>query len=273
MKNNSINEKSTMKQKVIYITGISKGIGKEIAEMAIGKGYTVYGTSRKPEKIKNKIKNVNYVTLDLHNDKSIDSFIEKIEEIDILINNAGEFQLGPAEEVSVEVYRRVFESNLFGMIKIIQGVLPIFRAKRTGTIINIGSLAGKFALPYHSVYVSSKFALEGYTLSLRQEVSQFGVKVTLVAPNNIQTTFPKPYHCQEDSVYKNDIDAVWSTTVKKIEAAPLPAVVAKKVLKILNKNNPNPVYTTGGAAPLLAFAKRLMPNRLIEFLLRKSYKL
>src|SRR5690606_6125533 len=147
---------------VVLITGGSSGIGKSIGEFLFCKGFTVYGTSRNPERIKNSL--FPLIELEIRDSISIKNAIDKVIKIsgrlDILINNAGVGITGPLEEIPMEEVKNNFETNLFGPIAMIQTVLPQMRLQKSGLIINITSIAGYMGLPYRSVYSASKGALE-----------------------------------------------------------------------------------------------------------------
>lgn len=262
-----------MDNKKVLITGASKGIGKAIAKALVNLGYTVTGTSRAPDDIKDKIEGVEYVKLDLNDEKSIDECVKKTGSTDILINNAGQSQIGPAEELPMEKIKKIFQINLFGMIKLTQAILPDMRKKRRGIIINIGSLVGKFAIPFQASYVASKFALAGFSWSLRNEVMEYGIKVVVIEPNDIKTTIDPEMIIDNSSEYKNTVLKIKETRDRNMAKAPDPEEVAKKVVKILKMYNPKPFYTVGGMGPFLVFCKRLLPDKLVEKLLKMNYKI
>ena len=262
-----------MDNKKVLITGASRGIGKAIAKALLDLGYTVIGTSRDPKNIKDKIEGLEYVKLELNDEQSIEDCIKKIGSVDVLINNAGQSQIGPAEELPLEKIREMFQINLLGMIKLTQGFLPEMRKKRRGVIINIGSLVGKFAIPFQASHVASKFALAGFSWSLRNEVVDYGVKVVVIEPNDINTTIEPEIIVNNNSEYKKNVFRSKEARDKKMAKAPSPEVVADKVVKILKKKNPRPFYTVGGMGPFLVFCKRLLPDKLVERLLRKNYKI
>jgi len=262
-----------MDNKKVLITGASKGIGKAIAKDLLNLGYTVIGTSRNPENIKDKIEGIEYVKLDLNDEKSIDDCIKKVRSVDVLINNVGQSQIGPTEELPLEKIRKMFQINLFGMIKLTQAFLPEMRKKRRGTIINIGSLVGKFAIPFQASHVASKSALAGFSWSLRNEVMNYGVKVVVIEPNDINTTIEPEIIVNNNSEYKNTVLKSKEARDKKMAKAPGPEVVARKVVKILKKKNPKPFYVVGGRGPILVFCKRILPDKMIERLLKKNYKI
>ena len=263
----------SLESKKVLITGASKGIGKAIAQSFIDSGYTVIGTSRQPGEITEKITGVEYLQLDLLDENSIDQCIQKAGNIDVLINNAGQSQIGAVEEIPVEKVRDLFQINLFGIIKLIQGVLPDMIRRGHGFIINIGSLAGIFAVPFQSSYVATKAALGGLTWSLRNEVMRYGVKVALLDPNDIDTTIQPELFLPARSRYKDEMAQMMAAREKSMASANPPEVVARKVIKILGEKNPKPCYAVGGMAPLLVFLKRFLPNRMVETLLRKNYGL
>jgi len=167
----------------------------------------------------------------------------------------------------------MFQTNLFGMIKLTQAFLPDMRKKRRGTIINIGSMVGKFAIPFQASHVASKSALAGFSWSLRNEVMNYGVKVVVIEPNDIRTTIEPEIIVNNNSEYKNNVFKSKEARDNKMTKAPSPEVVAKKVVRILKKKNPKPFYTVGGMGPFFVFCKRLLPDKVVEKLLKKDYKI
>ncbi|NLR89624.1 MULTISPECIES: SDR family oxidoreductase [Flammeovirga] len=263
-----------MKQ-TIFITGASSGIGKSIAQSALSKGYNVIGTSRNPETVKNKLEGVRYVALDVSSIESIDACWEEIkdEKIDVLVNNAGQSQIGPVEETSLDKLRYLFEVNFFGLIHLTKKVLPQMRERRSGIIINIGSLNGRFAAPYYSSYCATKFALSGFTQSLRSEMKEFNVTVALVEPNHIASNIVPDFNCGEDSEYypyANNIRESVKGSMSKAESA---NVISDTVMQVVESKAPSPVYVSGGNAGLLAFAKRFLPDKMAEKMIRNAYGL
>jgi NAD(P)-dependent dehydrogenase (short-subunit alcohol dehydrogenase family) len=172
------------KKVVAVVTGSSSGIGFETSLLLAKNGFFTYATMRNIDKsdaiidlkLKEKLP-LEVLKLDVTNDKSVKEAIEKIineqERIDVLVNNAGYALVGPLEELSIQEFKEQFETNLFGVIRVIQEILPIMRKQRHGTIVNISSLAGRIGFPLTSAYVSSKFALEGLSESIAYEVEQF----------------------------------------------------------------------------------------------------
>ncbi|MFY9966615.1 MAG: SDR family oxidoreductase [Nitrososphaeraceae archaeon] len=187
-------------QKVAVITGSSSGIGLESALVLARNGYITYATMRSPEKdtsIKEAVQNeslpIRVVQLDVTDDTSVknamDHIISEAGRIDVLVNNAGYSLGGALEDLSMEEIKSQYETNLFGLIRVTQAVLPTMRKQRSGRILNISSGAGIFGFPVHSAYVSTKFAVEGLSESIAYELEPFGIKVILIEPGFIRTNF------------------------------------------------------------------------------------
>jgi len=187
-------------QKVAVITGSSSGIGLESALVLARNGYITYATMRSPEKdtsIKEAVQNeslpIRVVQLDVTDDTSvknaIDHIISEAGRIDVLANNAGYSLGGALEDLSMEEIKSQYETNLFGLIRVTQAVLPTMRKQRSGRILNISSGAGIFGFPVHSAYVSTKFAVEGLSESIAYELEPFGIKVILIEPGFVRTNF------------------------------------------------------------------------------------
>src|SRR2546422_8420308 len=173
----------------ILVTGASSGIGQSTARLLAERGYTVFGTARKPDSAKREPFTI--LALDVRSDESVRACVEQViakaGRLDVLVNNAGYAMMGAAEETSVEEAKAQFETNFFGIVRMVNAVLPGMRAAGAGKIINISSLAGNTAIPFSAFYSATKFALEGYSESLWYEVSPFGISVSLVEPGFVNT--------------------------------------------------------------------------------------
>lgn len=261
----------------VLITGASRGIGLAIGQELLKKGYEVTGTSRNPEKEQDKVP-FPLLKLDVSNKESIELCARLAGDVDILINNAGISQMGAVEELPVDKIRDLFETNLFGMIAVTQSFLPQMRERRKGFIINIGSLAGKFAVPFKSSYVASKFALAGFTWSLRNEVMPFGIKVTVIEPTDIHTTIEPELFTKVGSEYAERLGKVKRARAASMETAVGPEVVSAKVAAIIKQyhngaRQPDPFYAVGKNGSLLTTAKRFVSDTFLEKMVRKSYGL
>ncbi|SER47831.1 Short-chain dehydrogenase [Pseudomonas sp. NFACC02] len=179
------------------ITGANRGLGYEIAKSALLQGDQVIATARNVKHLHEKFEGfhprVLTLSLDVTDSTSIslaiDKGVKQFGQIDILVNNAGFGQLGPFEQISEQAVERQFQTNVFGVFAVTRAVLPIMRSQRSGHIISITSLAGLKGMGGSSIYCASKFAVEGWSEALREEVDQFGIKVSLVEPGQFRTDF------------------------------------------------------------------------------------
>ncbi|MGB5698568.1 oxidoreductase [Muriicola sp.] len=186
-----------MNKKIWLITGISSGLGKALAESVMEKGDFVIGTFRKQSQVdefNKKYSNSAFsILLDITEEQSIDRSVEKLlskfERIDVLVNNAGVGFVGAIEETSMEETRRVFEANFFGTLKLTQTILPHMRNEKNGHIVQISSHGGIKAFAGFGIYNASKFAVEGFSEALAQEVAPLGIKVSIVEPGPFRTKF------------------------------------------------------------------------------------
>jgi short-subunit dehydrogenase len=182
------------------VTGCSSGIGYATSLVLSRNNFMTYGSVRdlsKSGKIQKIIDNeglpLKIIHIDVNDNKSIEVAIQKIlfesGRIDILVNNAGYGMFGPIEDITVADIKEQFETNFFGAIRLIKTIVPIMRKQGNGIIVNISSMVGRFAVPLNAAYVSSKFALEGFSESISYELEEFGIKVILVEPGVVRTDF------------------------------------------------------------------------------------
>jgi NAD(P)-dependent dehydrogenase (short-subunit alcohol dehydrogenase family) len=265
--------------KVVLITGGSSGIGKSIGEFLSQKEFTVYGTSRSPERYSNS--KIKLVALDVANMDSIQKAIKAVVDaegrIDVLINNAGAGITGPIEEIPNEEIIRNFETNLFGPINVIKAVLPQMRAQNTGLIINITSIAGYMGLPYRGIYSASKGALELITETFRMEIKDFNIHMTNVAPGDFATNIAAGrYHAPvtKGSPYEVKYGSVLNAIDEDVNKGNDPIMVSNMVYKIINTSNPRIHYKVGAFMQKFSIVlKRLLPDKVYEKLLLNHYKL
>lgn len=265
--------------KVVLITGGSSGIGKSIGEFLHQKGFTVYGTSRNPERVENSV--FPLVALDVRNSESIKrsvaEVIAKSGRLDIVINNAGVGITGPLEEIPAEEIKNNFETNLFGPIEVMKAVLPQMRSQKSGLIINITSIAGYMGLPYRSVYSASKGALELITEALRMETKSFGIHITNVAPGDFATNIAAGrYHAPlvKGSAYEIPYGNTLKTMDEHVDSGSNPNDMALAVYAIIQTPNPNVHYKVGAFMQKFSIVlKRVLPDKMYEKLLMNHYKL
>ncbi|HEY4680560.1 MAG TPA: SDR family oxidoreductase [Nitrosarchaeum sp.] len=271
-------------EKVAIVTGSSSGIGYETSLALARDGFYTFATvrnSKKADKIlqvaKKENLNIEIIELDVDDEKSISAAIEKIiskkQRIDVLVNNAGWGLFGSVEDVSMKDFRAQFETNFFGIISIIQKVAPIMRKQGSGVIVNVSSVAGRIGFPGSPAYISSKFALEGLSESLRYELGQFGVKIIIIEPGVIKTNFfssmkiadPKP-----DSPYKEITEKVISGIKMMAELGTPPSEVATAILNAIKEENPRPRYIVGNDAQMFLEAKKAKTDTEFENYLKKE---
>jgi short-subunit dehydrogenase len=259
---------------VALVTGASSGFGALIAEALTTRGFRVIGTSRSGG---GGPPGIEMLALDVDRDASVTACMARLFEqtghIDVLVNNAGRAMVGAAEETSPDEARALFETNLFGVMRVTSAVLPGMRARRTGRIINLGSVSGFVGLPFHGIYAASKHALAGYSEALRYELRPFGVWVSLVEPAAHRTGIQMSRPAQLDPVYDAGRRHVEHYIRDLIDHGPDPRGVARVVLAAATRAAPRLHYRVGGQARLAAWARRLLPGRLFEQFMRRELRL
>jgi len=272
-------------QKVAVITGSSSGIGFESALILARNSYTTYATMRSPEKdtsIKTAVQNeglpIRVVQLDVTDDTSvkngIDHIVSEAGRIDLLVNNAGYGLVGALEDLAMEEIKSQYETNLFGLIRVIQAVLPTMRKQRSGRVINISSGAGIFGYAGGSAYVSTKFAVEGLSESIAYELEPFGIKIILIEPGFIKTNFANAVviakKAQDSaSPYSGLMQKLMASTTELAKNASDAELVANIILEAALNPNPRLRYLAGKDVESWAASKKNM-NELEFFNMMKS---
>jgi len=262
-------------QKVVVITGASSGIGEATARLLVENGFKVFGGVRNLSRA-NSIPGVRFGTVDVNDDTSVTKFVEWVlseaGKIDILINNAGVSLVGPVENTSTAEAQRVFDTNVFGPLRMIRAALPSMRAARSGLIINVSSVLGFLPAPFMGIYASSKHALEGLSESLDHEIREFNVRVVLLQPTFTNTKLDvNAAHTEAPmGAYETQASATIATVQAQIKSAPSPKAVATKILAAINGpyRMRQPV---GGQATLLSRLRRFMPATAVDKSLRKTF--
>nr|WP_321246714.1 SDR family oxidoreductase [uncultured Psychroserpens sp.] len=265
--------------KVVLITGGSSGIGKSIGEFLSQKGFTVYGTSRSPERYPDS--KIKLVALDVADVLSVEKAIETVAteagRIDVVINNAGAGITGPIEDIPNEEIKRNFETNLFGPINVIKAVLPQMRKQNSGLIINITSIAGYMGLPYRGIYSASKGALELITEAFRMEIKDFNIHMTNVAPGDFATNIAAGrFHAPviKGSPYEEKYGQVLKAIDEDVDSGDDPIMVSNMIYKIINTSNPKIHYKVGAFMQKFSIVlKRILPDKMYEKMLLNHYKL
>ena len=265
--------------KTALVTGASSGIGEETARTLHKLGYTVYAAARRTDRLEQLTPTgIHALTMDVTDDESMSSGIEKIiaetGRIDVLVNNAGYGSFGAIEDVPIDEARRQFEVNVFGLARLTQLVLPHMRAQRSGTIINISSIGGRFTTLLGGWYHASKHAVEALSDALRMETAPFGIDVVVIEPGLIRTEWSgiAANHLEETaegSAYASQIKAVAnsmrSESTNKRQSPP--SVIADTVKKIVTARKPRTRYVVGFAAKPLVTLRHILPDRAFDRLI------
>jgi NAD(P)-dependent dehydrogenase (short-subunit alcohol dehydrogenase family) len=269
--------------RTVLITGCSSGIGKSTAARLARAGWTVYATARRTETLAD-LPECRHLALDVTDDASMTAAVDAVladeGRIDALVNNAGYSLSGAVESLDVADIRREFETNVFGLVRLSQLVLPSMRARSRGRIVNIGSMGGKLTFPGGGAYHASKYAVEAFSDALRFEVAGFGVRVVLIEPGLITTNFDDAalasMNLESDGPYATFNRAVAKATTEAY-AGPMaalggpPEAVAKVVEKALTRRRPRARYTVTPSAPASIATRRLLSDRAWDLAMRAQF--
>jgi NAD(P)-dependent dehydrogenase (short-subunit alcohol dehydrogenase family) len=273
-------------QTIALITGTSSGFGL-LTAIALGKaGYHVIATMRdlsKHNKLSELAKaagieqHIECMQLDVTDEETIARVIQTIQQkyhrIDVLVNNAGYAVGGCVEDIPLTDWRLQFETNFFGLVALTKAVLPMMRQQKQGKIINISSISGRLGFPGYAAYAASKFAVEGFSESLRHEMLPFGVFVVLVEPGAYKTDiWDKGFatmRTSPESAYRAQLEAVLRYSHKAAETAPDPQDIAALIVRITAKPSPKLRYPLGKGASITLWSKALLPWKWFEAILRK----
>jgi NAD(P)-dependent dehydrogenase (short-subunit alcohol dehydrogenase family) len=268
----------------VLITGCSSGIGYATAEALTERGWTVYATARKPETISElETKGAHTLALDVTDEDSMAQAVRTVTEaegaVGVLVNNAGYSQSGAVESVPMDEVRRQFETNVFGLLRMCQLVLPGMRAQRWGKIVNLSSMGGRLTFPGGGLYHATKYAVEALSDAMRFELSSFGVDVILIEPGLIGTEFAAtasgsvgggdgPYAEFNRKVAKATEDA-YTGPLSKLGGGP--ETVAKAIADALEAKRPKARYPVTPSAHLMIAQRRLTPDRVWDLMMRAQF--
>ncbi len=254
------------------------GIGRSLADYFSKQGHRVYGTSRKPM---TEVVSFEVLTMDVTNEQSVQSavgqIIEKENRIDILINNAGLGIIGALEEVPEAMIQQVFETNVWGLLRVCRVVLPQMRKQNDGLIINVSSVAATMGLPFRGIYSASKAAVEILTESLSMEVSPFGIRVCSVLPAEVKTSINDNRlvaNSNTSSPYQAIIETMNTKVKAAINSAADPMYIVEAIEHIINSPSPKLHYVKGPFLQKVSILlKKILPDRVFERILKNHYGL
>jgi short-subunit dehydrogenase len=264
--------------RVALVTGASSGIGEAAARALRGAGFAVYGTSRKAAAGETR-DGVAFLPLDVTDDGSVADVVREVLErsgrIDVLVNNAGGGLAGAAEESSIEQTRALFETNVFGAIRMTRAVLPHMREQGGGRIINISSVLGFLPAPFMALYAATKHAIEGYSESLDHEVRDNGVRVLLVEPAYTKTSFDTNTVAADEplALYARRRQAIDGLNAAAVRAGDEPSVVGQAIVAAATDTHPKLRYPAGTLARRASKLRRYAPPAIFDKQIRKTNQL
>jgi NAD(P)-dependent dehydrogenase (short-subunit alcohol dehydrogenase family) len=272
-----------MTSPVALVTGGSSGIGESTARALLAKGFVVYAVARRVDRMAALSDlGVQTFAMDVTDDASmvagIDRIIDEHGRIDLLVNNAGYGSYGAVEDVPIDEARRQFEVNVFGLARLVQLATPHMRAQESGRIINISSIGGKFYEPFGAWYHATKFAVEGFSDSLRMELRPFGIQVVLIEPGPIRTEWNE---IARDSLLERSGDGPYAAYARHAHGvmerfdepsrASTPEEVADKIVKAALAKRPAARYPVGRGARMITTSRDLLPDRVFDEVVSRTY--
>ena len=262
-------------RKSVLITGASSGLGAAMAERMVARGWRVFGTSRKPRPDSDGIE---WIPLDVCDDASVKAALGEVSDrvgtLDGLVCNAGWGIYGSVEETELEKARAQFETNFFGVLRVLTPVLASMRAQNSGRILFIGSLSGRAPIPFQAHYSASKAAIEALAFSMVNEIKPFDIQVSLIEPGDINTAFNDVMDwgsAQENSPYVARMAKSEKTIRESFATCPGPKIVADAVEHALTARRPKLRYPVGNEATLVGLGKRFLSDRLSLKTIRDHY--
>jgi NAD(P)-dependent dehydrogenase (short-subunit alcohol dehydrogenase family) len=271
----------TSKKPVALVTGASSGMGKDFAMRLLAEGYVVYAAARRLERMQDiAARGGLAIAMDVTDDASmvsgVDQIISEQGRIDVLVNCAGYGQYGAIEDVPIDLARRQMEVNLFGLARLTQLCLPHMRARKFGRIVNISSIGGKITTPLGGWYHASKFALEGWSDVLRNEVRGFGIDVIVIQPGGIETEWSgiatgEASRISGSGPYGSLVQAFVQAR-SKMRQAPPPSVISALLSKAVGSVRPRTRYAGGLLAKPLLFLRRWLPDRIFDRLIMSAFR-
>lgn len=275
-----------MRSKAVLITGCSSGIGRATALELVGQGWKVYATARRPETLSELAdKGCRTLALDVTDEASRRAAVDAVSDaeggVGVLINNAGYSQSGAVESVSIQLVRQQFETNVFGLLRMCQLVLPAMRTQGWGKVVNLSSMGGRLTLPGGGAYHASKYAIEALSDALRFELRGFGVDVIIIEPGLIVTNFGEVAAGSVGGSQASGAYAEFNRRVAELSEeayrGPMaklgagPEAVAKTISRAISARRPKARYPVTASARLMMGQRRLVPDRVWDLIMRTQF--
>ncbi len=254
------------------ITGCSTGIGRATAVELTKHGYEVVATARRPESIED-LDVAGKLALDVDDDASVARAVAEAGEIDVLVNNAGFGIHGPVEKMPLDTIRRLFETNVFGVIRTVQAFAPQMRGRGRGAIVNVSSVSGRVSAPLGGFYSATKYAVEALSEALHYELGHFGVRVVIIEPGIIETRFDTNRvitNCDEPPY--DELDEQWHASREKLQQGPAPGpeLVAQTIAEALTTGEPKLRWPVGADADLVLEVRNSSTDEEFEAAMRAA---
>ena len=255
------------------VTGCSTGIGRATAVELTKRGFDVVATARRPETLED-LDVAAALALDVDSDESVAAAVAAAGPIDVLVNNAGFGVTGPVETVPLADVRRMFETNVFGVIRMIQAVVPQMRERGAGTIVNVSSLAGRVAPPFDGFYSATKFGVEGLSEALHYEVGHYGIRVVLIEPGVFETSFGEnaQRYGMDNGAY-DELEAQWEVARTRLpggDDAPGPEQVAAAIAEAIEAKEHKLRHPVGADAELVTTVRAQLDDATFESTMRET---
>jgi short-subunit dehydrogenase len=267
-------------KKTIVITGLGEGMGREVAKILAGNGYSVAGfdmNGTAVESLKKELKAIGgdhyLIAMDVTNRKGIlkfrDDVLKKYGTVDTVLSNVGIGFFGPFEEIDLEKALKCLEINVIGAMAIFQAFIPSMRVAGGGKLIAMSSLVGRIPFPFESIYTASKFAITGFIESMEYEVKPYGIKVAIIEPAQVSTTFAAKIHKlpPEKSPYRDRVKRFIDRDNELIKSAPSPEAAARTIVNIVQKDRPKFYNQLLFADSFLMKLNRFLPKRIKDSIL------
>ena len=262
---------------VALVTGASGGIGQACASELERAGFRVFGTARHP-RLASKAVALRMLGLDVRVDASVANcvrrVISKAGRIDVLVNNAGVAIAGALEETTIDEFKNVVDTNVFGAVRMMRAVLPVMREQRAGRIVNIGSVMAFLPMPYSAAYCASKHAIRGLSESVDHEVRGFGIRVIVIEPGFVRTDIVRHSPVAASTqAYASTREMAARKFEEELGRGVDPAAVARVVVEAATADNPQSRYLPDGFARVMNLARGILPSNVFDFAMRSYFGL